>query len=230
MSTAQPLHPRPRLRGLRRFAVVGGAVAALVGAAIPVAGAAETPSGGGLGYDPATDVGSLSLITRIVGAQAMWDAGYTGRGVDVAVIDTGVTPVPGLDAPGKVLDGPDLSFDSGEDAFAHLDTFGHGTHMASIIAGSDVAPDSAGDACATCLSASPYSDTTKFVGVAPEARIVNVKVGATDGSARVMPHRLKPSSSAFVFVRSEEKTTVDLLQTPRNRLRVTNVHYTRVRG
>ena len=92
-----------------------------------------------LGYDPAS-TSSMSAITRIIGAQSMWDAGFTGRGVDVAVIDTGVAKVPGLDQPGKVIDGPDLSFDSQDPALASVDAFGHGTHMAGIIAGSDVAP------------------------------------------------------------------------------------------
>ncbi len=45
-----------------------------------------------LGYDP-SDVGSSSSFTQLVGAQAAWAAGYTGAGVDVAVIDTGVSPV-----------------------------------------------------------------------------------------------------------------------------------------
>ena len=157
--------------------------AILTAAAIAVtsAHAATVPP---LGYDPATDGGSLSMITRIVGAQDLWEKGYTGKGVDVAVIDTGVTRVPGLSLAGKVLDGPDLSFESQKTEFAHLDTFGHGTNMASIIAGSDVAPGSK-TSCATCLGTSPYSDTTKFVGVAPEARIISVKAGGADGATDV---------------------------------------------
>ena len=50
----------------------------------------------GLGYDPMTDMGSLSAITRMVHAQDLWANGYTGKGIGVAVIDTGITPVPGL--------------------------------------------------------------------------------------------------------------------------------------
>ena len=136
-----------------------------------------------LGYDATGDTGSLSSITRIVGAQAMWTAGYTGKGVDVAVIDTGVTRVPGLSA--NVVDGPDLSFDSQDPALAHLDAYGHGTHMASIIAGNDLAGLAVPSRCSTCLTKSPYTDTTRFVGVAPLARIVNVKVGASDGATDV---------------------------------------------
>ncbi len=135
--------------------------------------------------DARRDTGSLSAITRITGAQRLWDAGFVGQGIDVAVIDTGVTRVPGLDAPGKVLDGPDLSFDSLDAGLVSRDAFGHGTHMAGIIAGSDVAPGTSGRRCRTCTGRSPYTDTTKFVGLAPEARVINVKVGAYDGAADV---------------------------------------------
>ena len=163
-------------------AVVG--VGLLAGTLIGAGSAQAATSSSSLGYDPTTDGGSLSMITRIVGAQDMWAKGYTGKGVDVAVIDTGVTRVPGLDQAGKVIDGPDLSFDSQNPAFAHVDSFGHGTNMASIIAGSDVATG-ATTQCKTCLTDSTYSDTKKFVGVAPGARIVNVKAGATDGATDV---------------------------------------------
>ena len=64
-----------------------------------------------LGYDPVADFGSLYDITQIIGAQSSWMAGYTGQGVDVALIDTGVAPVQGLTS-GNVVNGPDLSFDS----------------------------------------------------------------------------------------------------------------------
>ena len=38
--------------------------------------------------------GSMRRVTHeMTGAAAMWDAGYTGAGVDVAVIDSGVVPV-----------------------------------------------------------------------------------------------------------------------------------------
>lgn len=66
-----------------------------------------------LDYDPAADLGSLSRVSQFTGAQSAWAAGLTGAGVDVAVIDTGITPMAGLDAPGKVINGPDLSFDEG---------------------------------------------------------------------------------------------------------------------
>ena len=137
-----------------------------------------------LGYDPA-DAGSSSSLTQLVGAQAAWAAGYTGAGVDVAVIDTGIARVPGLDAAGKVIDGPDLSFDATGSLTPGVDEFGHGTMMASLIGGRDSTATSSATGCSTCLNTSGYSDSTKFVGVAPDARLINVKVGAADGACDV---------------------------------------------
>jgi subtilisin family serine protease len=128
------------------------------------------------GYDASADGNSMYSLTRkITGANAYWNAGYTGKGVDVALIDTGVAPVDGLAAPGKVINGPDLSFESQNPSFRYLDTNGHGTFMASLIAGKD-------DTVSSVTGAGP----DQFVGMAPDARIVSVKVadafGATDVS------------------------------------------------
>ena len=67
----------------------------------------------------------------------MLEAGFTGKGVDVALIDTGVMPVHGLAQPGRVIAGADLSFESQRPNLRYLDTYGHGTHLAGIIAGRD---------------------------------------------------------------------------------------------
>jgi serine protease AprX len=172
--------------------IIAVTIAMVVSASLPMAAAAATTASSPtpLSLDlilngGATDTGSLSAVTRLVGAQALWADGYTGTGIGVAVIDTGVSRVPGLAAPGQVIDGPDLSFDSQSAALAHRDSFGHGTHMAGIIAGRDGPSITSRYGCSTCLNQSPYSDTTKFVGVAPDAHIINVKVGATDGAADV---------------------------------------------
>ena len=126
-----------------------------------------------LGYDATGDEGSLSSVTKMVGAQTLWAAGYTGKGVDVALIDTGVAPVTGLSD--KIVNGPDLSLDYQYGLAESVDAYGHGTHMAGIIAGRDPG----------ATATSSLSDPTRFVGVAPDARIVNVKVGAADGSTDV---------------------------------------------
>ncbi|MDQ5840276.1 MAG: hypothetical protein M3537_03830, partial [Chloroflexota bacterium] len=55
----------------------------------------------GAAYDPASDSYSMANTTHWIGAASWWQAGYTGAGIDVAVIDTGVSPVEGLATPGK---------------------------------------------------------------------------------------------------------------------------------
>ena len=63
------------------------------------------------GVPPGQYSGSMSWITdHITGADAFWKAGFDGSGIDIALIDTGVVPVDGLRWPGKVINGPDLSF------------------------------------------------------------------------------------------------------------------------
>ena len=106
----------------------------------------------------------LSQVVNSVGAEAFWASGYTGKGVDVALIDSGVVPVEGLSTSGKLVYGPDLSLESQSSDLEHLDTYGHGTHMAGIIAG---------------------RGSDGFRGVAPDARILSVKVGAYDGAVDV---------------------------------------------
>jgi serine protease AprX len=127
------------------------------------------------GVDAEGDTGSMLNVARMTGAQEFWKAGYTGKGIDVAVIDTGVAPVDGLTAPGKVINGPDLSFDSQDESKRYVDLHGHGTHMAGIIAGRANAADPGAYA----------TDTTNFLGMAPDARIVNVKVGDSEGATDV---------------------------------------------
>jgi serine protease AprX len=127
------------------------------------------------GYDPASDVNSMASTTDYSGAQAWWAAGYTGQGIDVALIDSGVSPIEGLNTSGKVVYGPDLSLESQAANLNNLDTFGHGTFMAGLIAGRD-----------TALTA-PYEQApaSAYRGMAPDARIVSIKVATADGGTDV---------------------------------------------
>ena len=127
-------------RGRRSWSMSAKVMAALC-AALPVVPMVMSTSASAAAYDPATDPYSMSSITQTVGATAWWNAGYTGRGVDVAVIDTGVAPVQGLSSPGKMIYGPDLSLESQAPNLRNLDTNGHGTFMAGLIAGRDDALD-----------------------------------------------------------------------------------------
>jgi serine protease AprX len=118
------------------------------------------------GYDQTTDPASLYNTAETTGARSYWNHGFTGKGVDIALIDSGVVPVNGLTTPGKVINGPDLSFDSQVPGRMYLDAYGHGTHMAGIIAGRDDA----------VVPGSAYAyDKTDFIGIAPDSRLVNVK-------------------------------------------------------
>ncbi len=126
-------------------------------------------------WSPLTDLGSIYNTTLMSGAQSFWNAGFTGQGVDVAVIDTGAVPVNGLRAAGKLVYGPDLSFDSQRYNLVDLDTFGHGTFMSGIIAGRD-------DAATPGAYA---GDSADFIGMAPDARIVSIKVADSHGNSDV---------------------------------------------
>ena len=114
-------------------------------------------------------VTTLDDVRATIGAPTLWQRGYTGRGIGVALVDTGVVPVKGLTS-GGVENGADLSFESQASDLRYFDTFGHGTHMAGIIAGDDPA---------TLLGLG------RFRGVAPDAKLTSLKVAASDGAVDV---------------------------------------------
>jgi subtilisin family serine protease len=131
------------------------------------------------GYNAATDPGSLQNTVKAIRARGLWRAGFTGQGIGVALLDTGVVPVDGLtantaDRSAKVTHGPDLSLDNSAPGMRYLDGYGHGTFMGGIIAGKDDG-----------LSRSDYTDTSSFAGIAPDAHLINVKVGASNGAVDV---------------------------------------------
>lgn len=140
----------------------------------------------------------MDHVRSVIGADAMWARGYTGRGVGVAVVDTGVVPITGLES-GNVVNGPDLSFESQIPDARYYDSFGHGTHMTGIIAGKD-----------------PYTllDVDRFQGVAPDAKVTSLKVGSYDGAVDVS--QVVAAIDWVVAHRNDD---------PRNPIRVLNLSY-----
>ncbi len=163
---------RTSARGLRSLVAKSAAALVLCATAVPALGATSVAAAT---YEPATDGYSMKSLTEITGVTAFWDQGYTGAGIDGAVIDTGVVPVEGLATPGKIIYGPDLSLESQSPNFQHRDSNGHGKFMAGLIAGKD-----------STLTA-PYKNAPAYAyrGIAPDARIVSIKVSTADGGVDV---------------------------------------------
>ena len=105
--------------------------------------------------------GSASAVyPAVVGADKAWRNGWTGAGVGIAVIDTGINATG--DLAGKVVHSEDFSGDGDG-----VDRFGHGTFIAGLIAGSGAASGGA------------------VRGVAPDANLINLKIAGRDGSADI---------------------------------------------
>jgi serine protease AprX len=122
---------------------------------------ADTPAHLSGSSGPGGPGASLALVKQEIGADVLAKAGITGKGVDVAMIDSGVVPVPGLSQASKVYVGPDFTPEANDSSTKDLDTFGHGTHLAGIITGENAADG--------------------FSGVAPGSRLVSVKAATADG-------------------------------------------------
>lgn len=101
---------------------------------------------------------SLDVSVPQVGAPTAWQQGYDGTGVTVAVLDTGVDATH-PDLTGKVTETQNFS-----DAATAEDKQGHGTHVASTVAGTGAASGGARK------------------GVAPGAKIVSGKVLNDNGA------------------------------------------------
>jgi serine protease AprX len=106
-----------------------------------------------------------------INAQVAWQSNYTGAGIGVALIDSGVNSHPDLFTTtllpiSRVV--YSQSFVHGDSSTA--DAYGHGTHIAGLIAGNGIS------------STGPIFSET-FKGIAPKANIVNLRVLDGNGSA-----------------------------------------------
>ncbi|MDQ1653420.1 MAG: hypothetical protein QOI35_2620, partial [Cryptosporangiaceae bacterium] len=129
-------------------------------------GALTRPGAGSL----APSVGKVRLVGKLkptldvsaaqVGAPAAWAAGYTGKGVRVAVLDTGID-AGHPDLNGVVIEAKDFT---GSPAGVK-DEVGHGTHVAGTIAGRGTASGG------------------KYTGIAKDAEILSGKVCTPNGCA-----------------------------------------------
>ncbi|TWD82794.1 subtilase family protein [Kribbella amoyensis] len=122
-----------------------------------------------------------------IGAPAAWQAGYTGRGVKVAVLDSGIDDKH-PDLTGQVIARQNFTTDPA------TDVAGHGTHVASTIAGKGtdgyrgVAPDAKLLDGKVCDDVGDCNESNVLAGiewaVQHRAQVVNLSLGGdpTDGT------------------------------------------------
>ena len=102
-----------------------------------------------------------AMYTDVSRASKAWGQGVTGKGITVAVIDTGVDIRNDLSH--RVIGAADFS---GENQ-PFLDSYGHGTFVAGLIAGSGA------------------GSSGMVKGVAPDSYIFSVKIAGRDGSTDI---------------------------------------------
>lgn len=132
----------------------------------------------------AITITSAEYTTEPINAPAVWQKGYVGTNIGVAVVDSGITPVPDLG--GNSLSLSQLLSSLSEVAPASvgrivysqnfvpgqqdaLDHYGHGTHVAGLIAGNGA------------LSTG-WQYFRTFRGSAPNANIVNLRALDANGA------------------------------------------------
>ena len=134
-----------------------------------------------------------------VNADEVWDLGYTGEGVIVAVIDTGVN-FDHVDLVNNLWDGgdefPNHGYNTLENSHDVSDGFGHGTHCAGTICGdgssgtqTGIAPD-ATLMCVKVIDDTGYGNATSIsagmeFAIEHGADVLNMSLGIPFASAAV---------------------------------------------
>lgn len=132
----------------------------------------------------------------MVNADKVWDLGYTGKGVLVAIIDSGVN-YNHVDLADHLWDGgaqyPNHGYNVIDDNNDPMDNFGHGTHCAGTICGdgtSGLATGMAPDATLMCIKALDdygYGSTSGFntgmeFAIEHQADIISMSLGVMNAS------------------------------------------------
>jgi serine protease AprX len=119
---------------------------------------------------------AANVYPSAIGATTAWRYGYKGKGVAVAVVDSGITPKADLRTSTSLWYGQsrvraNVTFSSAVKAWSGAvdtstsDLFGHGTHIAGIIGGNGASSDG------------------YYMGVAPEVNLINLRVADLNGRA-----------------------------------------------
>src|SRR2546426_1765397 len=103
------------------------------------------------------------VYPRVVKAHRVWQQGIAGRGVTVAILDSGVAADADLIEPANRI----LASVNFADERLTSDPGGHGTHIAGIVAGNGTRAGG------------------EFRGIAPQANVVDVRVLGRTGSGRI---------------------------------------------
>lgn len=109
----------------------------------------------------------LDYTAAAINAPAAWQSGWTGAGVGVALIDSGISPEQDITERNVVYQQNLLP---GEAAGSASDRYGHGMHIAGIIAS-----NGASSFCSTC--------TRTLKGMAPNANLINLRVLDENGES-----------------------------------------------
>jgi serine protease AprX len=113
-----------------------------------------------------------SVYKKVTRCDALSSAGYRGQGVTVALIDTGVADLADLRSSIQRVSGDALGLTTA--ACVNLtseptcdDSYGHGTFMAGLMVGNGAA------------------SLGKYVGMAPSAKVISLKIAGANGSSDV---------------------------------------------